>query len=174
MKYLLGIDVGTTGTKSLLFRQDGLLVAQAYRGYPTMTPSVGRSEQDPRDWWRAVTETVRQLCADEEISKNVAAISLSLQGGTVVSVDAAMEPKEEEPEEEQQAVEDTAYFQMRQRIMELLSTLSAEDAQLLTLRYGLEGGMPLNPEEAGRKLGMTPQEVVTREANALAKLRQQG
>ena len=92
MKYLLGIDVGTTGTKSLLFRQDGLLVAQAYRGYPTMTPSVGRSEQDPRDWWRAVTETVRQLCADEEISKNVAAISLSLQGGTVVSVDAAMEP----------------------------------------------------------------------------------
>ena len=89
-------------------------------------------------------------------------------------VDAAMEQKEEIPEEEQQAVEDTAYFQMRQRIMELLSTLSAEDAELLTLRYGLEGGLPLNPEEAGKKLGLTPQEVVTREANALAKLRRQG
>ena len=87
-------------------------------------------------------------------------------------VDEAMEPKETEPEDEQ-AVEDTAYFQMRQRITELLSTLSEEDAKLLTLRFGLEGGLPLSPEEAGRKLGLTPQEVVTREANALMKLRQQ-
>ena len=92
MKYLLGIDVGTTGTKTLLFRQDGALVGTAYRGYPTATPSVGRSEQDPNDWWQAVTETVRELCADKDISQNVAAISLSLQGGTVVPVDAAMHP----------------------------------------------------------------------------------
>ena len=85
-------------------------------------------------------------------------------------VDEAMEPKEAEPEDEQ-AVEDTAYFQMRQRITELLSTLSEEDAKLLTLRFGLEGGLPLSPEETGKKLGLTPQEVVTREANALMKLR---
>ena len=70
-------------------------------------------------------------------------------------------------------MEDTAYFQMRQRIGELLSVLPAEDAELLTLRFGLEGGMPLTPEETGRKLGLTPQEVVMKEANALAKLRQQ-
>ena len=88
-------------------------------------------------------------------------------------VDAAMEEKEPEPEEEQ-AVEDTAYFQMRQRIMELLSTLPEADAKLLTLRYGLEGGLPLSPEDAGKKLGMTPQEIVEREANALASLRRQG
>jgi RNA polymerase primary sigma factor len=87
-------------------------------------------------------------------------------------VDDAMEPKEPEPEDDQ-AVEDTAYFQMRQRIMELLSVLSPEDAKLLTLRFGLEGGLPMSPEEAGKHLGLTPQEVVTREANALAKLRQQ-
>ena len=37
--------------------------------------------------------------------------------------------------------------------------------------YGLEGGLPLSPEETGRKLGMTPQEVVEREAKALLKLR---
>ena len=85
-------------------------------------------------------------------------------------VDAAMEEKEPEPEEEQ-AVEDTAYFQMRQRITELLSTLSETDAKLLTLRFGLEGGLPLSPEDAGRKLGLTAQEVVAREAAALAKLR---
>ena len=88
-------------------------------------------------------------------------------------VDDAMEEKEPEPEDEQ-AVEDTAYFQMRQRITELLSTLPEEDAKLLTLRFGLEGGLPLSPEEAGKKLGMTSQEVVMKEANALAKLRQQG
>ena len=87
-------------------------------------------------------------------------------------VDDAMEEKEPEPEEEQ-AVEDTAYFQMRQRITELLSTLSADDAKLLTLRFGLEGGVPLSPEETGKKLGLTPQEVVTREAQALAALRGQ-
>ena len=81
-------------------------------------------------------------------------------------------PEEEEHAEEQQAVEDTAYFQMRQRIAEMLSGLSEENAKLLSLRFGLEGGLPLTPEEAGRKLGLTPEEVVTREAAALAQLRQ--
>ena len=80
------------------------------------------------------------------------------------------EPEEESPEDEQH-VEDTALFQMRQRISELLSVLSEDDAKLLTLRFGLEGGLPLSPEETGRKLGLTPEEVVAREAAALAQLR---
>ena len=75
------------------------------------------------------------------------------------------------PQEEDQAVEDTAYFQMRQRIMELLSTLSEEDAKLLTLRYGLEGGMPMKPEQVAQILGITAEEVAAREAAALAQLR---
>ena len=81
-------------------------------------------------------------------------------------------PEEEEAAEEQQAVEDTAYFQARQRIAEMMSGLSEADAKLLTLRFGLEGGLPMSPEEAGRKLGMTPEEVVKREAAVLAQLRQ--
>ena len=80
------------------------------------------------------------------------------------------EEKEPTPEDEQ-AVEDTAYFQMRQRIMELLSTLSQEDAKLLTLRFGLEGGRPLSPVETGNVLGLTPEQVVMREGQALSKLR---
>lgn len=80
---------------------------------------------------------------------------------------------EEEKEAEEQAVEDTAAFQMRQRILDLLSGLSGKDSQLLTLRYGLEGGRPLSPEETGRRLGLTPNEVVAREAAVLAKLRNQ-
>lgn len=73
--------------------------------------------------------------------------------------------------EDEQAVEDTAYFQIRQHIMELLSTLSEQDARLLTLRFGLEGGRPLSPVQTGEALNMTPEEVVRREAAALSKLR---
>ena len=68
-------------------------------------------------------------------------------------------------------MEDTAYFQMLPRILELLSTLSPEDAKLLTLRYGLEGGMPLTTEETARRLRLTPDEVTTKEAAALSALR---
>ena len=82
--------------------------------------------------------------------------------------------KEPEPTpDDEQAVEDTAYFQVRQRIMELLSSLSETDARLLSLRFGLEGGKPLSPVQTGQILGLTPQEVVSREAKALAKLRNQ-
>jgi RNA polymerase primary sigma factor len=85
-----------------------------------------------------------------------------------------VEQDREEPEptpDDEQAVEDTAYFQMRQRVAELLGGLAEEDVTLLTLRFGLEGGLPLSPEETGRKLGLTPEEVVAREAAALAKMR---
>ncbi len=80
------------------------------------------------------------------------------------------EPEEEE-EEAQQAVEDTALFQMRQRISDLLSDLDPQDQKLLTLRFGLEGGKPLSPEDTGRRLGLIAPEVVAREGAALAKLR---
>ena len=87
----------------------------------------------------------------------------------------AQAKKQPEPEEEEiaetQAVEDTAYFQMRQRISDLLSSLSEEDAKLISLRYGLDGGMPMSPSDTGKRLGLTPDEVVAREAAALAKLR---
>ncbi len=78
---------------------------------------------------------------------------------------------EEDKEAQEQAVEDTALFQMRQRILDLLSALDMQEQQLLTLRFGLEGGKPLSPEETGRKLGLTASQVVAMEAAALAKLR---
>lgn len=84
-------------------------------------------------------------------------------------------PEEEAPEEsaeDEQAVENTALFQMRQRIADLLCDLPEQDQQLLTLRFGLEGGLPMSVEDTGRKLGLTAQEVVAREGAALAKLRE--
>ena len=91
-QYLLGIDVGTTGTKTLLFSADGDLIGHAYRGYPLSTPHVGWSEQQPQDWWQAVVDTVKEVCADKEIGRNVASISLSLQGGTIVPTDKLGNP----------------------------------------------------------------------------------
>ena len=85
----------------------------------------------------------------------------------------ATAPKEEEASEEEQAVEDTAYFQMRQRISELLSVLPQEDAKLLTLRFGLEKGLPMSPEDTGKALGLTVDQVLRREAKALAMLREE-
>ena len=115
-----------------------------------------------------IAEAIHVTVEEAEVYGNMLTMARTRQ-----KVDEAMEPQEAMPEEEDQAVEDTAYFQMRQRITELLSTLTEEDAKLLNLRYGLEGGQPMSPEETGRKLGLTPQEVVMKEAAALAKLRNQ-
>lgn len=81
-------------------------------------------------------------------------------------------PKEETPDDIH-AVENTAYFQTRQRILGMLSTLTEQEAKLLTLRFGLEGGQPLTPQQAGKALNLTPDEVVKLETAALLKLRQQ-
>ncbi len=87
-------------------------------------------------------------------------------------VKAENAPKEETPEDSQH-VEDTALFQSRQRIAQMLSELTEREAKLLTLRYGLEGGQPLTAEQAADRLRLTPEEVVALEAAALAKLRTQ-
>ena len=53
----------------------------------------------------------------------------------------------------------------------MLENLTQQESKLIALRFGLEGGLPLSPEETGRKLGLTPEEVVAMEATALAKMR---
>ncbi len=104
--------------------------------------------------------------------EEAAAVKKMLEDARIqAKVRSADEETEEADPEQDLAVEDTAQFQMRQRILDLLSGLSQEDARLLNLRFGLEGGKPLSHEEAGRRLGLTPQEALAREAAALAKLR---
>ena len=137
-----------------------------------------RGVEDFRDVDQRLLSELGRNPTLEEIAE---AMHITLQGAEVYAdmlnmarskqqVEAAREEPEPTPED-QQAVEDTAYFQSRQRILEMLSTLSEQEAKLLTLRFGLEGGLPLSPEQTGEKLGLTPQEVVNMEAAALAKLR---
>lgn len=115
-------------------------------------------------------EIAEALHVSEQEAEAFAAMLQAARGKS--RVEEAREEKEEDPED-QMAVEDTAYFQSRQRINEMLSGLTAQEAELLTLRFGLEGGAPLSPEETGRKLRMTPEEVLRTEATALAKLRKE-
>ena len=86
-------------------------------------------------------------------------------------LEKAHAPKPEPTAEDEQAVEDTAYFQSRQRIMDMLSSLNAQEAQVLTLRFGLEGGLPCTAQQVAEKMHLTQEEAVALEAAALAKLR---
>lgn len=100
-------------------------------------------------------------------------LEMMLQNVQAVSKAKAGQESQEPAAEDEQAVEDTAYFQMRQRISELLSVLSEEEARILTLRFGLEGGKPMGPEEIGKNLGLTPEDVLSREAKALEIMRKE-
>ena len=88
MKYLLGVDVGTTGTKTSVFREDGHNVSSAYRGYGMVNDCADWAEQNPEDWWNAVSVTVREATAGLTDPENIAALSLSTQGGSLVVLDA--------------------------------------------------------------------------------------
>ena len=115
--------------------------------------------------------TLPEIAAEMHMTLEEAQVVASMLESARLLQQATPEEKEEDPQEEEQAVEDTAYFQIRQRVSDLLSCLNEQDAKLLALRFGLEGGLPLSPEETGKKLGLTPEEVVAREAAALAKMR---
>ncbi len=87
MKYLLGIDVGTAGTKTALFSENGDMADLSCRGYCLSYPNEGWVEQNPDDWWRSLIDTVREVTARNKCGKDVAALSLSTQGGSLVLLD---------------------------------------------------------------------------------------
>jgi len=63
MPYLVGIDVGTSGTKTVLFDTRGRSVASKMIEHPLHAPKPGWSEQDPEDWWRATCQSLRGVTA---------------------------------------------------------------------------------------------------------------
>ncbi len=64
MAYILGVDIGTSGTKTVLFSEDGVPVSSATYEYPLYTPRNGYAEQEPLDWWNAVVNGIRQVIED--------------------------------------------------------------------------------------------------------------
>jgi xylulokinase len=81
MAHLLGIDVGTGGTRALVIDEHGRIVASATSDHvPFASPQTGWAEQDPRDWWRATSEAVRKVVGTSGIgADSIAAVGFSGQ-----------------------------------------------------------------------------------------------
>jgi xylulokinase len=90
MRYLIGIDVGTTGTKALLIDEQGAVRATATEEYPLYTPQPLWTEQEPEDWWRAALAALRRVLGESGVAgEEVAAIGLTGQQHGSVFLDAA-------------------------------------------------------------------------------------
>ncbi len=80
MSIYLGIDIGTSGTKTLAMNERGKILGQALATYPCYHPKPLWSEQDPEDWWRATVKTVRAVVRQAKLKPaDVRAIGLSGQ-----------------------------------------------------------------------------------------------
>lgn len=89
MKYLIGMDIGTTGVKSILMTSQGKIVARNFTEYPLLLPRPGWAEQNPEDWWRATCISLRNLIHSAGISPGaVSGISFSGQMHGLVCLDA--------------------------------------------------------------------------------------
>ncbi len=78
--YILAHDLGTSGNKAALYREDGTPAASAVAAYATSYPRPGWAEQDPQDWWRAVCDSTRELMAKAGIAPGeVCCVSFSGQ-----------------------------------------------------------------------------------------------
>ena len=89
MGYLIGADVGTTGTKTLIIDEAGKVLASATVEYPLYQPKPLWSEQNPADWWHATCESIRQVIAKAGVNgMEVKGIGLSGQMHGLVMLDA--------------------------------------------------------------------------------------
>lgn len=86
MNYLIGIDIGTSGTKAVLFDFDGNALRSHSVEYPLYQPHNGWAEQNPQDWWDAVQTTLRAVTQDID-SSEIAAVGLSGQMHGLVLLD---------------------------------------------------------------------------------------
>ena len=79
MKYLLGIDLGTSGTKTVLFDQNRKGICSATLEYPQYQPQNGWAEQDPKDWYNAAVSTIRTVLGKSGVDKKDV-VSLGISG----------------------------------------------------------------------------------------------
>jgi xylulokinase len=92
-KRLLGIDVGTGGTRAVLLDEAGKVVASATSEHaPISAPEIGWAEQDPRDWWRATCSAINECLQISGVrAEEIAGVGLTGQMHGMVLLDAAGE-----------------------------------------------------------------------------------
>jgi xylulokinase len=92
--YLIGTDIGTLGTKTVLVDLDGNLISQAYMEYDVITPCQGWAEQWPSIWAKAAFWTIKETINRSKIDPgNVNGLAISsLYGGSGIPIDRKMNP----------------------------------------------------------------------------------
>lgn len=85
---LLGIDIGTSACKLVLFAPDGSAVSSRTESYDTFYPQNGYVEQDPEDWWAAVCRALRSMFDSGVSSDEIAGIGIDGQSWSAIAVDA--------------------------------------------------------------------------------------
>ena len=90
MRYIIGIDLGTSGTKTVLFDETGAVIASALREYPMAQPRNGWAEQEPRDWWDAAVATLKEVVGKSGVTaESIVALGISGQMHGLVMLDEA-------------------------------------------------------------------------------------
>jgi xylulokinase len=80
MRFLLGLDVGTTSTRTIIIDENGNLIASSTSDYELITPKPGWAEQIPDDWWTASIKTIRDVIKKSNIPpEDIVCIGLSGQ-----------------------------------------------------------------------------------------------
>ncbi len=93
MKYLIGIDLGTSATKTILMNQKGKVIREASCDYEMYKPQNGWAEQNPLDWKKAVLDTLAEVMKKSGIlAEQVSGIGLSGQMHGLVMLDEKNRP----------------------------------------------------------------------------------
>lgn len=86
--YTIGIDVGTSGCKTIIIDELGRVVASVIEEYPLYTPNPGWAEQEPEDWWKAAVEGIKKILPKSGVDKSlIKGIGLSAQMHGLVVLD---------------------------------------------------------------------------------------
>lgn len=88
MAYIIGVDCGTSGTKTVLFDENGRVIASRTAEYPMYQPKNGYAEQNPAHWAAAMLDTVKSVVSKSGVSKDdIKGIGISGQMHGLVMLD---------------------------------------------------------------------------------------
>ena len=77
--YMLGVDIGTTSTKAVLFTEKGEVIQQENIGYPLYTPDISTAEQDPEEIFQAVLKAISNIMKHPFHMKNYRSFHLAVR-----------------------------------------------------------------------------------------------
>ena len=91
--YMVGVDIGTTSTKAVLFNESGEILSQENIGYPLHTPNISTAVQDPEEILQTVLQTLTNVIKKSSVSSNaISFISFSSAMHSVIAIDEDDQP----------------------------------------------------------------------------------